>query len=147
MSSDVVSVYSTEFYSLIPHDFGLKDPPVLSHISMVKKNFKMLEILSDLHENQRALNSIIDGLKKENPATAIKGMLGTDFETIGADSEVYKHVVNSLKSTHAPSHNFSLEVESVVGVKSLIQEFNYKPFEEASNKKLLWHGAKLSNLG
>lgn len=39
---------TNDFYVTIPHNFGLKKPPLLDHLMRVKEKTKVLELLQDI---------------------------------------------------------------------------------------------------
>lgn len=50
---------SNDFYTMIPHDFGMKRPPPISMYAHVKHKIELLDILMDIH---LANASILDEL-------------------------------------------------------------------------------------
>lgn len=50
---------SNDFYSIIPHDFGMKRPPPISLYAHVKQKIDLLDILMDIHlANASILNEL-----------------------------------------------------------------------------------------
>ena len=39
---------TNDFYTLIPHNFGIKKAPIIDHLIRVKEKVKLLEVLSDI---------------------------------------------------------------------------------------------------
>ncbi len=46
---------SNEFYSLIPHDFGMKRPPPIALYAHVKQKIELLDLLTEVHRANAAL--------------------------------------------------------------------------------------------
>ena len=47
--------YTNDFYVTLPHNFGMKKPPILDHLMRVKDKTRMLEQLQDIHTMQQIL--------------------------------------------------------------------------------------------
>jgi hypothetical protein len=41
----MVAPLTNDFYAAIPHDFGMKKPPVIDHLVRVKEKTRLLEYL------------------------------------------------------------------------------------------------------
>jgi hypothetical protein len=46
----VIIALSNDFYSHIPHNFGIKKPLMVDHLMRVKEKLKLLEVLSDIQQ-------------------------------------------------------------------------------------------------
>lgn len=75
---------SSEFYTLIPHDFGRSLPPVLGTMEDVKQKLEMLEVLSNLEISQG-----LEVAQKKNAKKSTKGLeahpLDMRYQAIKAD--------------------------------------------------------------
>lgn len=124
---------------MIPHDFGIKRPPIIDSIEMVTTKTEMLESLLEMELAYGLLNEETD--EKKNPLDAHYEQLKTDIVPLKKDSKEYELLLKYVKNTHAPTHtNYSLEVEEIFKVVRKGEERRYKPFKKMHNKKLLWHG-------
>jgi len=47
-SSTILTAKTSEFYTLIPHNFGRRVPPVINSIDVLKSKMNMLEALTDI---------------------------------------------------------------------------------------------------
>ena len=45
---NVIIALSNDFYSVIPHNFGIKKPVMVDHLQRIKEKLKVLEILTDI---------------------------------------------------------------------------------------------------
>lgn len=51
-----------------------------------------------------------------------------------------------LKNTHAETHgSYSLNIKDVFKVVRSGEEKRFKPFKKLHNRKLLWHGSRITN--
>ena len=55
---------SSDFYTLIPHDFGRKLPPAIDSLDEVKLKIDLLEVLADIEISQK-----LQAEKKKNAKT------------------------------------------------------------------------------
>ncbi|XP_055309208.1 poly [ADP-ribose] polymerase [Sitodiplosis mosellana] len=135
---------SNRFYTMIPHDFGIRRPPILDSIEMVSKKAEMLESLLEMELAYGLLNEETDAQK--NPLDAHYEQLKTDIVPINKTSDEYELLCRYVKNTHAPTHtNYSLEVEEIFKVVRKGEERRFKPFKKWNNRQLLWHGSRLTN--
>lgn len=51
-----------------------------------------------------------------------------------------------VKNTHAETHNtYSLKIKDVFKILRTGEEKRFKPFKKLHNRKLLWHGSRITN--
>lgn len=51
-----------------------------------------------------------------------------------------------LKNTHAETHSsYSLNIKDIYKVVRSGEEKRFKPFKKLHNRKLLWHGSRITN--
>lgn len=43
-----VNALSSDFYSIIPHNFGIKQPTMINHLLRIKEKVRMLDVLSHI---------------------------------------------------------------------------------------------------
>jgi hypothetical protein len=48
----VINALSNDFYSIIPHNFGVKVPPKIDHLLRIKDKIKVLETLQAIQASQ-----------------------------------------------------------------------------------------------
>lgn len=136
---------SNQFYTLIPHDFGMERPPIINTVEMVNTKTEMLESLMEMEvaygmlkeENTDEMVSPLDGHYKQ---------LNTDIKPLAHDSDEFALLKQYVQNTHAATHaNFELEIEDIFSVDRRGEKRRYKPFKKLHNRKLLWHGSRLTN--
>uniref|UniRef100_A0A1I8IJ16 Poly [ADP-ribose] polymerase n=1 Tax=Macrostomum lignano TaxID=282301 RepID=A0A1I8IJ16_9PLAT len=136
---------STRFYSLIPHDFGMRRPPMLDTQEIIKAKLDMLDNLLEIEVAYSMIKSAHGG-DGEDPLEAHYKQLHSEIEVLPPDSEDYKRLVEYVENTHAPTHvAFRVKVVNIFKVRREGEEERFKPFKKLPNRKLLWHGSRRTN--
>uniref|UniRef100_A0A182XE12 Poly [ADP-ribose] polymerase n=1 Tax=Anopheles quadriannulatus TaxID=34691 RepID=A0A182XE12_ANOQN len=138
---------SNRFYSYIPHNFGVSSVKVLDTLEQVKEKQTMLESLMEIEFAYSLLNdgdeSAQDG---KNPLDAHYDQLKTSIEPMARDSEEFALLEQYVRNTHAETHRtYELEVAEIFRIKRKGEDRRYQPFKKLHNRKLLWHGSRLTN--
>ncbi|XP_062980205.1 poly [ADP-ribose] polymerase 1 [Elgaria multicarinata webbii] len=136
---------SNRFYTLIPHDFGMKKPPLLNNVDYIKSKVDMLDNLLDIEVAYSLLRSGgQDGDK--DPIDVNYEKLKTDIKVVDKNSEEAKIIKQYVKNTHASTHNaYDLKVAEIFKIEREGETQRYKPFQELHNRQLLWHGSRATN--
>uniref|UniRef100_UPI00109F0920 LOW QUALITY PROTEIN: poly [ADP-ribose] polymerase 1 n=1 Tax=Podarcis muralis TaxID=64176 RepID=UPI00109F0920 len=136
---------SNRFYTLIPHDFGMKKPPLLNNLDYIKSKVEMLDNLLDIEVAYSLLRSGgQDGDK--DPIDVNYEKLKTDIKVVDKDSEEAKILKQYVKNTHASTHNaYDLKVMEIFKIEREGEAQRYRPFQELHNRQLLWHGSRTTN--
>lgn len=135
---------SNQFYTLIPHSYGLQLPPVLDTVEMIKNKTEMMDSLLEIEIAYTMLNAKID--ESTNPLDARYAQLNTELEVLDQTSDEFKRLQEYVTKTHGQTHtSYNLKIMEVFKVKRAGEEKRYKPFKTLHNRKLLWHGSRLTN--
>ncbi|KAH8385055.1 hypothetical protein KR093_010826 [Drosophila rubida] len=136
---------SNRFYTLIPHNFGINAPPLIETIEQVESLRQMLDSLSEIEvayniiKNEHSADNI-------NPLDKHYEQLKTQLEPLDKNSEEFAILKNYVQNTHASTHSsYELEVVDVFKVSRQGEARRFKPFKKLHNRKLLWHGSRLTN--
>lgn len=131
-----------QFYTRIPHDFGLRTPPIIRSEEELKEKITLLETLSDI---QIAVKMVQSNVKSdEHPLDRQYHSLNCQLQPLDTDSNEYKVIEKYLKSTHAPTHtDYTMTLLDVFAVEREVEKDNFN--SELQNRMLLWHGSRLSN--
>uniref|UniRef100_A0A6P8QEZ4 Poly [ADP-ribose] polymerase n=1 Tax=Geotrypetes seraphini TaxID=260995 RepID=A0A6P8QEZ4_GEOSA len=136
---------SNRFYTLIPHNFGMKKPPLLNNLEYIQAKVQMLDNLLDIEVAYSLLKSGTEDGEK-SPIDINYEKLKTDIQVIARDSEEAKILKQYVKNTHAATHNtYDLEIVDIFKIEREGERQRYKPFQELHNRKLLWHGSRTTN--
>ncbi|GAQ87205.1 poly(ADP-ribose) polymerase 1 [Klebsormidium nitens] len=138
---------SSEFYTVIPHDFGFKKMSdyVIKSPAMLKKKLEMVEALAEIELATKLLGG--DGEASDvHPADQNYDRLNCDLEPVDDDSEEAKMLRKYVQNTHGHTHSgYKLVVEQIFKVRRQSEEERYKPYSDNHNRMLLWHGSRLTN--
>ncbi|XP_041632333.1 poly [ADP-ribose] polymerase isoform X2 [Drosophila kikkawai] len=145
-SSNVQIIDATNrFYTLIPHNFGIQSPTLIETYKQIED---LRQVLDSLAEIEVAYNLI----KSENTIDNINQLdkhyaqLKTKLDPLDKSSEEFSILQNYVKNTHASTHSaYELEVVDVFKVHRQGESKRYKPFKKLHNRKLLWHGSRITN--
>ncbi|XP_012586323.1 PREDICTED: poly [ADP-ribose] polymerase 1 [Condylura cristata] len=136
---------SNRFYTLIPHDFGMKKPPLLNNAEGVQAKVEMLDNLLDIEVAYSLLRGGSDDSSKD-PLDVNYEKLKTDIKVVDKDSEEAETIRKYVKNTHATTHNaYDLEVVDIFKIEREGESQRYKPFRQLHNRRLLWHGSRTTN--
>ena len=134
----------SEFYTRIPHDFGMKRPPLIRSPQDMKLKLHLLEALSDI----KIAISIMDDAEKEkikeNPLDMHYKSLNCSLCPIASCDEEYKLIEQYLTNTHAATHNnYKLQMVTLFHLSKPDNDHQF--MKEFGNRVLLWHGSRLTN--
>ncbi|CAH8629513.1 unnamed protein product [Schistosoma curassoni] len=130
-----------DFYTRIPHDFGMRIPPVIRTMPEVKSKIELLEALSDiefavniLKNNQSSTENIIDVNYKR---------LNCDIKPLRSTDPMYSLLTDYMHETHGVTHNwYTLEILDIFECQKSAEQGEFKDY---GNRMLLWHGSRLTN--
>ncbi|KAL1517903.1 hypothetical protein ABEB36_001606 [Hypothenemus hampei] len=132
---------TNRFYTLIPHSFGIDQVPILRDTDIIKQK---LEMIDSLMEMQVAYNLMKSGT--EHTVDSYYKQLNTEIDILDKNGEEFSIIHEYVKNTHATTHdNYDLDVQEVFVVKRHGEDKRYKPFRKLPNRKLLWHGSRITN--
>ncbi|CAH8604626.1 unnamed protein product [Heterobilharzia americana] len=136
---------STRFYTLIPHDFGMKTPPLLDNKKVITTKIRMLEDLLEIELAYKMLQT--KGDSEKNPLDEHYDQLHTKLEPLDSNCENYKRILDYVRETHGATHTqYTLEVLDIFEVHRDGEEERYAKCKIAQhNKQLLWHGSRQTN--
>lgn len=135
---------SNRFYTMIPHDFGVKRPPIIDTLEIVTAKTEMLESLLQMEVAYGLLKEESD--EQTNPLDGHYEQLKTEIVPLEKSSSEFELLSKYVKNTHAPTHtSYSLDIEEIFKVVRKGEERRYKPFKKLHNRQLLWHGSRLTN--
>ncbi|XP_075685252.1 poly [ADP-ribose] polymerase 2 [Rhinoderma darwinii] len=130
-----------EFYTRIPHDFGLKTPPLIRTIEELALKVRLLEALGDIQIAVKLAS--LDLRTHEHPVDRQYRQLHCNLETLDKKSTDFQLIEHYLQSTHAPTHNdYTMTLLNVFRVQ---KEAESSFLEDLPNRMLLWHGSRISN--
>lgn len=153
---------SNRFYTLIPHSFGIDDPPLINTEDAIKvtsrrtkQHVAAANVRAQFQQKIAMLDSLLELeiayslLKSSGAHTGVDDhykKLNTEIEVVDESSKEYDVVKQYIKNTHAETHDmYDLELKQLFQVKRQGEEKRFKPFKKLHNRKLLWHGSRVTN--
>uniref|UniRef100_A0A3P8X0S0 Poly [ADP-ribose] polymerase n=1 Tax=Cynoglossus semilaevis TaxID=244447 RepID=A0A3P8X0S0_CYNSE len=131
-----------QFYTRIPHNFGLKRPPIIDSQAELKEKIALLEALSDIQIAVKMVRSSNDG--DEHPLDRQYQNLHCGLQPLDSCTHEFKVIEQYLQSTHASTHNtYTMTVTDIFSVDRDRESANF--LSQLHNRTLLWHGSRLSN--
>ncbi|RDD42983.1 Poly [ADP-ribose] polymerase 1 [Trichoplax sp. H2] len=135
---------TNKFYTLIPHDFGLKAPAILDDPKLIQAKTSMLDDLLDIAVAYNLIKTAKDSGK--DPVDTHYESLKTDLDLLDHGSDEFEMVQKYTKNTHASTHSsYTLEVKEVFKVNRHGEEGRYEDYKDFHNRMLLWHGSRVTN--
>ncbi|XP_018018963.1 poly [ADP-ribose] polymerase 2 isoform X2 [Hyalella azteca] len=131
------------FYTRIPHYFGMKVPPLIRTPSEVRQKLQLLEALGDIEAAMTFLKdaALDDGL---HPADSKYKAMHCDIKPIASTDEEYQLISKYVSLNHGKTHSsYKLQVEQIFVCEKSAEQDRF--MKSIGNRKLLWHGSRLSN--
>lgn len=131
-----------QFYTRIPHDFGLKPPPIIRSEEELKEKIELLEALSDIQIAVKMVQSSTDS--EDHPLDRQYKSLHCGLQPLEPSAHEYQVIERYLQSTHASTHReYTMTVLEIFSVDREGETENF--LKDMHNRTLLWHGSRLSN--
>ncbi|XP_078489741.1 poly [ADP-ribose] polymerase 2-like [Ciona intestinalis] len=133
----------SQFYTRIPHDFGMKAPPLIETTDQLKEKLELLEALNEI---QVAISIVEDENEDDdtNPIDLNYKSLNCDLTPLDRSDDQFKIVKKYVSNTHGITHtSYTLSVEDVFTVNREVDSARFK--SKMGNRTLLWHGSRLTN--
>ncbi|CAG7724082.1 unnamed protein product [Allacma fusca] len=140
----LVADATNRFFSMIPHNFGTADVPMLNDMEFIKTKLDMLENLMEIELAYEMLQH--DKEDGRSPVETHYRSLKCGISTLEHGSTMWDIIQKYLNNTHADTHDsYALEVDEVFTIDRKGEEERYEKFKSLHNRKLLWHGSRTSN--
>ncbi|CAI2362094.1 unnamed protein product [Moneuplotes crassus] len=146
-SQATLGTLSSEFYSIIPHDFGFAKLSqfVINTKEKLKDKLELVEALGDIQIAAEIMNDANKDNSDKNELDAKYDMMKCKIVPLDKDHQDYDNLVKTITSTHGSTHYFNVKPLEIFKIE---REGEEERFNQAlSNKKLLWHGSRFSNWG
>lgn len=137
---------SSEFYTVIPHDFGFKHMSqfIIDTVQKLKKKLEMVEALGEIEVATKLL--VNDTPEDEDPAYTHYKRLNCELQPLDTASEEFELIKQYVEKTHGQTHSgYKLELLNVFKLQREGESDRFQSFEKTPNRMLLWHGSRLSN--
>ncbi|EFP02378.1 hypothetical protein CRE_01104 [Caenorhabditis remanei] len=146
VNNDKILDSTNKFYTIIPHNFGMKVPEPINSIHKVKEKNNMLNALLDI---KFAYDQICGG---ESPTMGTLGVDPVDTNYLKLKCAMtpldkhcsdYQMIHDYLKNTQGSTHEIKVDL---IDILQLNRESESKKFKaNIGNRRLLWHGSGRMN--
>ncbi|KLJ05624.1 hypothetical protein EMPG_09333 [Blastomyces silverae] len=143
---------SNQYFTLIPHVFGRRRPPVIGTLDLIKREVDLLETLTDMEIANEILKDAKTSETGLHPLDVQFSGLGLDEMTpLESATTEYKELDDYLVKSHGKTHHIRYNLKHVFRVerRGEKQRFEKSAFANLpnSNRRLLWHGSRSTNYG
>jgi len=152
--------YSSNFYTQIPHDIGYKKMStfIIDTIEKVKEKIDMISVLSDMKITLKILENVESKKDEEYENQEEKQLhdyykqLNCDIRCIHRDESIYSIIEKYLKA-EISREDYNRFGDSfgrrnrlnLIKAYELNRHGERNKFKDYGNKKLLWHGSRMTN--
>lgn len=134
---------TNRFFTLIPHDFGVNNAPLLDNVELIKTKTAMLDNLLEIEIAYSLMKTDSD---ESNVMSAHYLKLKANIAPLPRNSPEFEMIQEYVRNTHAATHSsYTLEIEEVFKVVREGEDKRFKPFKKLHNRRLLWHGSRTTN--
>ncbi|KAK4728081.1 hypothetical protein R3W88_021069 [Solanum pinnatisectum] len=137
---------SSQFYTVIPHDFGFQKMCefVIDTLPKLKRKIEMVEALGEIEVTTKLLEDNAD--IQEDPLYYQYEQLGCKLVPVEVSSQEFLMIENYMKNTHAKTHSgYAVDIVQVFRASRNGETERFQKFSDMSNRMLLWHGSRLTN--
>ncbi|KAJ6649063.1 Poly [ADP-ribose] polymerase [Pseudolycoriella hygida] len=134
---------TNQFYTLIPHAFGVERPRIIDSLEVVREKNEMLEGLLNMEMIYGFLNE--ESGEKVHPSDACYYKLKCEINHIAKDSPEFRFFCDIVRKTHGHTHSsYTLEVLDIFRIARQGEEERFMKYQNYS-RALLWHGSRIMN--
>jgi len=138
-ASDLLRL-TNQFYTLIPHDFGFKEPTIISDKDELMKKMKLMEALIDIEIATTLLKE--GGEEGESKVDTNYKKLKTDLIPLKEDDPDFKMCQSYMTNQRG---KFKLKLVDAFKVGRQGEDDRFQKSVALGNRQLLWHGSRVSN--
>lgn len=145
-NAQIVSL-SSKFYTVIPHDFGRKVPPVMNTLETIRKKYDMLLVLGDIEiaqtlekEKEKVAS---ESAKQPHPLDVNYNLLKCELKLLDPKSKEYKTLDTYTKET-GKGWRGAPKIKHIWSMRREGEGKRFAEHDKISNRKLLWHGTNVA---
>ena len=155
---DNLKKFSSDFYTQIPHDFGFQKMAnfIIDTTEKVKEKIDMISVLSDMKITLKILENVDEDKEEyenqeEKQLNDYYKQLNCDIRAIEKNEKIYSTLNKYLTAKIDKGSNdsycsyYGRNNLSLIKAYELNRHGESQKFEDFGNKKLLWHGSRITN--
>lgn len=134
---------ANEFYTVIPHSFGMRKPPIISTLDQLKEKLEMVNALGEIEIATSLIKSVDSNI---NLLDSHYNSLNLEkMEPLDHDSEEFKLIMKYVNNTQGSTHYYNLSVLDAFVIERQGENDRYGKYANFHNRMLLWHGSRRTN--
>lgn len=130
---------SSDFYTVIPTNFGMGPPPIIDTDDLIKDKIELLKILDDVEIMSKLLKRSVGNTNKIEKQYI---SLNTDIVPV-TDGGEYK-MLSDYMSKSSGTH-YKLKVANIYKISRPEEATKFKAWQGLHNRQLIWHGSGMAN--
>ncbi|XP_078678445.1 protein mono-ADP-ribosyltransferase PARP3-like [Branchiostoma floridae x Branchiostoma belcheri] len=139
---------SSRFYTVIPHDFGRRVPPVINDQEKLRKKMDMLLVLGDIEiaqamQKDKDKDDGSEATDVKHPLDLNYDLLNCGLELLKPSSEEFKVIEKYTEATKYSGWR-DPKILNVWKVDRSGEGDRFKEHDHLENRKLLWHGTNVA---
>jgi len=143
VSENQLTALSSQFYTLIPTDFGKNKVTIIDSFDILTKKMRQLEALLDI---QIASSLMSDSILGMHPSDQNYKKLGAILKPLSDFSREFKLIKRYIDNSHdAVALGYKVKLTNLYSVSRPGEREEFSPFKMIRPRKLLWHGSRLCN--
>ena len=140
-----VEEVTSRFYTVIPHAFGRRTPPLIDTQELLDKKVEMLNVLNDIEiavSMQKADTKQKTAKLIPHPADENYEKLNASLEVVDPKSKEYQILETYLENTARAGRKPKLL--DIFRLDRKGEAARFKKHDDLDNRKLLWHGTNVA---
>jgi poly [ADP-ribose] polymerase len=142
--NNAIMEQTSRFYTVIPHAFGRRTPPLIDTQELLDKKTEMLNVLSDIEvalSLQKDEKKQVDTDLLPNPADQNYGKLNATLDVVEAGSEEFGFIQKYLDAT---AGHRKPKILDVFRLDRKGEAARFAEHDDLEHRKLLWHGTNVA---
>lgn len=102
---------NNQFYTNIPHNYGMQKIPTIDQISKVREKIQLLDILKDIDIANKFISLAMKGDSSINPLDSFYKMLKISLNLLSEDDYYFGMMREMIRNSQGPTHKFKLSIK------------------------------------
>ncbi|KAI9359209.1 poly polymerase 3-like protein [Zopfochytrium polystomum] len=136
-ASSTLERLTSKFYTLIPHSFGRRVPPVISDVATLQKKIDLLNTLGDIEIAQSLQDKVTNMIPKDK-ITSDYESLKNNITPVDPSSDEFKWISQYTAASH--TYGKPPKVKHAFRIDRQGEKQRADAYKHLGNRKLLWHG-------
>ncbi|OAP61275.1 hypothetical protein AYL99_03476 [Fonsecaea erecta] len=145
---------SNQYFSLVPHVVGRRALPVLKDMNSIKREIQLLETLTDMQLANEIMTSaaVAEHKSLHMLDRQYKGLGMREMVPLDQGSQEFAEIFCYLTKSTGSTHGVTYAVQDIFriernGESNRPDNSAYANIGTKSDRRLLWHGSRVSNFG